>query len=64
MTYEDFIVYSTITIAILFVILILWTQIKEEKRRQEINRHFKEFDEKIEAIRRGYEVREHEGRRK
>ena len=58
MTYESFVAYSAIALAILFIILILWLQNKEIKREQEIKKRFKEFDKRIEEKRRGYEVHE------
>lgn len=56
MTYEDFIVYSVIALVIVAIIWIFWTQAKEIKREQEIKKHIKDFDKRMEEIRRGWEV--------
>ena len=56
MIYEDFVAYSVIAIVILAIILIFWAQNKELKREQEIKKHIKDFNKRIEEIRRGYEV--------
>lgn len=56
MTYEEFVAYSTIAIGLLFVILVFYLQNKEMKREEEIKKRFKEFDKKIEEIRRRNKV--------
>lgn len=60
MTYEEFVAYSVIALGVFMFILIIWVQNKEIKREQEIKKRFKEFDKRIEEIRRGYEIRDKE----
>ena len=60
MTYEDFVVYSVIALVIVAIVTIFWTQYKEIKREQEIKKHIKDFDKRMEKIRRGWELRDEE----
>ncbi|MBR5825031.1 MAG: hypothetical protein IKY67_12930 [Paludibacteraceae bacterium] len=60
MTYEDFVVYSVIALVIVAIVAIFWAQHKEIKREQEIKKHIKDFDKRMEKIRRGWELRDEE----
>ena len=60
MTYEDFVVYSVIALVIVAIVAIFWAQYKEIKREQEIKKHIKDFDKRMEKIRRGWELRDEE----
>ena len=64
MTYEDFVVYSVIALVIVAIIAIFWAQYKEIKREQEIKKHIKDFDKRMEKIRRGWELREEDDKSK
>lgn len=64
MTYEDFVVYSVIALVIVAIIAIFWAQYKEIKREQEIKKHIKDFDKRMEKIRRGWELRDEDDKSK
>lgn len=64
MTYEDFVVYSVIALVIVAIIAIFWAQYKEIKREQEIKKQIKDFDKRMEKIRRGWELRDEDDKSK